>query len=62
MKIKYGKEKNMPKTATGYSNNIRYSLIHSFTGAYSPGWTFGLRFRGFLITHIEIHGGTPLDE
>jgi hypothetical protein len=25
--------------------------FHSFTGAYSPGRTFGLPFRGFLITH-----------
>jgi len=40
-------------------NNI---IIHSFTGAYSPGWTFGLPFRGFLITHIQTHGRTPLDE
>jgi hypothetical protein len=36
--------------------------IHSFTCAYSPGWTFGLPFRGFLITHIQTHGRTPLDE
>jgi hypothetical protein len=36
--------------------------IHSFAGAYSPGWTIGLPFRGFLITHIQIHGRTPLDE
>jgi hypothetical protein len=21
--------------------------IHTFTGAYRPGWTFGLPFRGF---------------
>jgi hypothetical protein len=28
------------------------SGIHSFTGAYSPGWTFGLPpFQGFLIRH-----------
>jgi hypothetical protein len=33
--------------------------IHSFTSAYSPGWTFGLPFRGFLITHIQTHGRTP---
>jgi hypothetical protein len=36
-------------------------FIHSFTGAYSPGWTFGLRFRGFLITHMQTHGSTNLD-
>jgi hypothetical protein len=34
----------------------------SLTGAYSPGRTFGLPFRGFLITHIQTHGRTPLDE
>jgi hypothetical protein len=34
----------------------------SSTGAYSPGWTFGLPFRSFLITHIQTHGRTPLDE
>jgi hypothetical protein len=28
---------------------------HAFTGAYSPGWTFDLPFRGFLITHIQRH-------
>jgi hypothetical protein len=39
-----------------------FTFIHSFTGAYSPGWTFGLPFRGFLITHIQTHGRTPLDE
>jgi hypothetical protein len=42
-----------------YEYNI---FIHSFTGAYSPGWTFGLAFLSFLITHIQIHGRTPLDE
>jgi hypothetical protein len=36
--------------------------FHSFTGAYSPGWTFGLPFRGFLITYIQTNGRTPLDE
>jgi hypothetical protein len=36
-------------------------LFISFTGAYSPGWTFGLPFQGFLITHIQTHGRTPLD-
>jgi hypothetical protein len=35
---------------------------HSFTGAYSPGWTFGFNFRGFLISHTQTHGRTPLDE
>jgi hypothetical protein len=29
------------------------SFIHSCTSAYSSGWTFGLPFRGFLITHIQ---------
>jgi hypothetical protein len=37
-------------------------LIHSFTGAYSPERTFGLPFRGFLITHIQTHGRTRLDQ
>jgi hypothetical protein len=32
-----------------------HSFIHSFTGAYSPGRTFGLPFRGFFITHIQRH-------
>jgi hypothetical protein len=41
---------------------ISQAIIHSFTGAYSPGWTFGLPFRGFLITHIQTHGRTPVDE
>jgi hypothetical protein len=42
---------------------IPYSLfIHSCTGAYSPGRTFGLPFWDFLITHIQTHGKTPLDE
>jgi hypothetical protein len=35
---------------------------NSFTGAYSPGWTFVLPFQGFLITHVQTHGRTPLDE
>jgi hypothetical protein len=39
-----------------------HSFIHSFTGAYSPRRTFGLPFRGFLITHIQTHGRTPLEE
>jgi hypothetical protein len=37
-------------------------FMHSFTGSYSPGWTFALPFRGFLITHIQTHGRTTLDE
>jgi hypothetical protein len=41
-------------------NNLE--TIHSFTGAYSPTWTFGLPFRCYLITHIQTHGRTPLDE
>jgi uncharacterized membrane protein len=28
-------------------------IILLFTGAYSPGRTFGLPFRGFLITHTD---------
>jgi hypothetical protein len=38
------------------------SFTHSFTGSYSPGRTFGLPVRGFLMTHIQTHGRTPLDE
>jgi hypothetical protein len=38
------------------------TVKHSFTGAYSPGRTFDLPFRGFLITHIQTHGRTSLDE
>jgi hypothetical protein len=34
-----------------------YSFIHSQT-PYGPGRTFGLPFRGFLITHIQTHGRT----
>jgi hypothetical protein len=30
-------------------------LLLLFTGAYSPGWTFGLPFRDFLITHSYRH-------
>jgi hypothetical protein len=37
------------------------SKFHSFTGAYSPGWTFGLPF-GVSWSHIQTHGRTPLDE
>jgi hypothetical protein len=44
------------------SSNKAVKFIHSFTDACSPGWTFGLHFRGFLITHIQTHGRTPLDE
>jgi hypothetical protein len=47
---------------TEVENTSPLSDIHSFTGAYSPRWTFGLPFRGFLITHIQTHGRTPLDE
>jgi hypothetical protein len=35
--------------------NAMHSFIHLFTGAYSPGWTFSLPFRGFLITHRIRH-------
>jgi hypothetical protein len=42
--------------------NYLHNQVHSFTGAYNPGWTFGLPFRGFLITHIQTHGTIPLDE
>jgi hypothetical protein len=35
---------------------------HSFTGAYSPGWTFGLPFGVSVITHIPTHGRNPLDQ
>jgi hypothetical protein len=43
---------------------IKLRVPYSLTGAYSPGWTLGLPFRGFLITHthIQTHGRTPLDE
>jgi hypothetical protein len=41
---------------------LHVSFIHSFTGAYIPRWTFGLLFRSFLITHIQTHSRTPLDE
>jgi hypothetical protein len=40
----------------------RLPYYFSFTSAYSPGWTFGLPFLGFLITHIQTRGKTPLDE
>jgi hypothetical protein len=33
-----------------YNRDATNTLFHSFTGAYSPGRTFGLPFRGFLIT------------
>jgi hypothetical protein len=36
---------------------------YAFTGAYSPGWTFGLPFRGFCDhTPLDTHGRTSLDE
>jgi hypothetical protein len=38
-----------------------FKFIHSFTGAYSPGWTFGLPFRGFC-DYTQAHGRTPLAE
>jgi hypothetical protein len=39
------------ETALSQSLSLQiHSFIHSFTGAYSPGWTFGLPFRDFLIT------------
>jgi hypothetical protein len=38
------------------------AFYYSFTGAYSPGRIFGFPFQGFLITHIQTHGRTPLDE
>jgi hypothetical protein len=49
-----------------YCHNTNYNywnvFINSFTDACSPGWTFGLPFRGFFITHIQRHGRTPLDD
>jgi hypothetical protein len=47
---------------TTFINTELEVLIHSVTSAYSPGWTFGLPFWGSLITHIQTHGRTPLDE
>jgi hypothetical protein len=44
------------------NTTLDFTTTHSFTRAYSPGRTFGLPFRGFLITHILRHGRTPLDE
>jgi hypothetical protein len=41
---------------------VTRSFILSFTGAYSPRLTFGLPFWGILITHIQTHDMTPLDE
>jgi hypothetical protein len=66
-----GKKNTSFETQINYFNSTRvvtvciyYTLllILLFTGAYSPGRTFGLPFRGFLITHIQTHGRTPLDE
>jgi hypothetical protein len=37
-------------------NSFIHSFIHSFTGAYSPGRTLGLPFRGFLITQRHTVG------
>jgi hypothetical protein len=47
---------------TGSIFTLSVLVIRLFTGAYSPGWTFGLPFWGFLITHIQTHGRTPSDE
>jgi hypothetical protein len=47
---------------TKFIEGIKEIFIDSSTGAYSPGWTFGLLFRGFLITHTQTHGRIPLDE
>jgi hypothetical protein len=33
-----------------------HSIIHSFTHVYSPGWTLGPFFRGFLITYRHTVG------
>jgi hypothetical protein len=33
---------------------LKMNSSSSSTGAYSPGRTFGLLFRGFLITHTDI--------
>jgi hypothetical protein len=38
----------------GFSNSSA-GVLHSFTGAYSPGWTFGLPLRGFLITQLAYY-------
>jgi hypothetical protein len=56
--------KDVCRTEHGFTvhTHLRHTFIHSFTGAYSPELTFGLRFRCFLITHIQTHGTTPLDE
>jgi hypothetical protein len=40
-------------TASHRQNVKNRGFTNSFTGAYSPGWTFGLPFRGFLITHTH---------
>jgi uncharacterized protein YjbI with pentapeptide repeats len=49
---------------TLHYTTLHYITLHytTFTGSYSPGRTFGFPFRGFLITHIQAHGRTPLDE
>jgi hypothetical protein len=45
-----------------YNKQVLVLSVHSLTGAYSPGRSFGLPFRDLLITHIQIHGRTPLDD
>jgi hypothetical protein len=35
---------------------INVTFIHSFTHVYSPGWTLGPLFRGFLITYRHTAG------
>jgi hypothetical protein len=49
-------------TKDGLNTSVSFSTIFSRqshsslpTGAYSPGRTFGLPFRGFLITHTDRH-------
>jgi hypothetical protein len=54
---------NSYNTAFNVEINSVFHNIHSFTGAYSPRWTFDLPFRGFSDhTHNYTHGRTPLDE
>jgi hypothetical protein len=44
---------DLDSAVTGIGHSFK--SINSFTGAYSSGWTFGLPFRGFLITYIQRH-------
>jgi hypothetical protein len=53
---------NVVQPGFGIKGLTLLSVIHSentegcnlsFTGAYSPGWTLGLPFLGFLITHTD---------